>query len=62
MKFVQKIEDETQDRYICGECGSTLVTCDKGEIPDIPDFCKHCGKDVCYQEAEEDSLNVEEDE
>lgn len=50
MKFVQKVTEGNNDRYYCPECGSTLVVCNKGDAPIIPDYCKHCGADTYYVE------------
>lgn len=54
MKFVVVREEEKVVRYICPECGATILTKKKGENVELPNQCKHCGIDLFLKGEDED--------
>ena len=54
MKYViAKIENNCT-RYICPECGKTLLISDGTAPIDLPEVCGHCGKDVYFMGNDEE--------
>ena len=46
MKYVIRRQEGNFARYICPECGGTLLISD-GKAPfDLPEVCGSCGKDI----------------
>lgn len=48
MKYVIRKQDGDFVRYMCPECGKTLLISDGKSPIDLPEICGHCGKDVYF--------------
>lgn len=52
MKSVIVREEDKIVRYICPECGATILTKKKGEDVVLPEQCKHCGAEFTLRKKE----------
>ena len=48
MKYVIRRQEGNFARYICPECGGTLLISDGTAPIDLPEVCGSCGKDIYF--------------
>ena len=48
MKYVIRRQEGNFARYICPECGRTLLISDGTAPIDLPEVCGSCGKDIYF--------------
>lgn len=55
MKYVKRMDTESEVKFICPNCMSVVARVASDEAVTLPKVCKHCNSELVYKEPEDDN-------